>query len=50
MDDVDDLLYKIYTIKYDIDTNSFNKPKEVLSRNKSAGCSVFDEDLLVLTK
>jgi hypothetical protein len=50
IDDVDDLLYKIYTIKYDIDTNSFNKPKEVLSRNKSAGCSVFDEDLLVLTK
>lgn len=45
---VDGLLYKIYTIKFNSDTTSFNKPKEIVSRNKSALCDVFEEDMLTL--
>lgn len=47
---VDGSLYKIYSIKYNIDSNTFNKPKEIISRNKSAGCDVLEEDLALLTE
>ena len=45
---VDGNLYKIYTIKYNSNLDSFNKPKEIISRNKSISCSVFDEDFITL--
>lgn len=45
---VDGSLYKIYSIKYDSDEHKFNTAKEIISRDKSAGCDVLDEDLLTL--
>lgn len=42
---VDGSLYKIYSIKYNNETGKFNEPKEILARNKSAGCTTYNEDL-----
>lgn len=47
---IDGKSYTIYSISYNKETNSFDKVKEVLSRNKSDGCSVFDNDLDSLKK
>lgn len=40
--------YKIYTIKFNIEKDSFNDPKEIISRNKVDGCNLFNEDLETL--
>ena len=47
---VDGSLYKIYTIKYNSNTNMFSTPKEIISRNKSAGCAVYEDDLKTLSE
>lgn len=44
----DSKLYTIYSIKYNEDTQIFDDEKEEISRNKSAGCDVFLEDLETL--
>ena len=45
---VDGTLYKMYSIKYDSDNNKFEKAKEIVSRDKSAGCDVLNDDLAAL--
>lgn len=47
---IDTVMYKIYTIKYNDEDGKFNKETEIISRNKSAGCDVYDEDLKLLKK
>lgn len=37
--------YKIYTIKYDAESGTFAPEKEIISRNKSASCTNYEEDL-----
>ncbi len=47
-DFVDGELYKIYTIKYNSETGVFNKAKEIISRNKSDGCTYYNDDIEAL--
>ena len=44
----DGIGYKIYTINYDLVANRFLSAKEIISRDKSALCDVFNEDLKLL--
>ena len=44
----DGINYKIYTIKFNTEKDSFNDPKEIISRNKVDGCNLFNEDLETL--
>lgn len=44
----DGVSYKIYSIKYNSETGAFDTEKEIVSRMKSAGCDVYEEDLEVL--
>ncbi|MBQ4031265.1 MAG: hypothetical protein II625_05885, partial [Bacilli bacterium] len=46
----DDLVYKIYSISYDKDKMSFSSPTELVSRNKSDGCTNWKADLELLKK
>lgn len=41
----DTLVYTIYSIKYNSDTNNFENAKKILSRNKSDKCENYEEDL-----
>lgn len=40
--------YKIYSIKYNSTSGTFDEAKEIASRMKSAGCDVYTEDLELL--
>lgn len=42
---VDGEMYRIYSISFDQKNEKFNSVKEIISRKKSDGCSVFDQDL-----
>lgn len=44
----DGINYKIYTIKYNENEEVFGNPKEILVRDKSAGCDLYKEDLELL--
>lgn len=41
----DDVVYHIYSIKYNVDTGLFDEPKELYVRTKKDGCSVYNDDL-----
>lgn len=41
-------LYKIYSIKYNSKKESFDDSQELVTRLKSAGCDVYEEDLKLL--
>ncbi len=41
-------LYKIYSIKYNSEKENFDSAEELVSRVKSAGCDVYEEDLKLL--
>ncbi len=41
----DDLMYKIYLIKYDEETQTLSEEKEIISRNKTDGCEKYKDDL-----
>lgn len=44
----DSLVYKIYSIKYDSENNSFNTEKELVARYKSDKCENYETDLKIL--
>lgn len=44
----DDKLYTIYSIKYNDEAQIFDEEKEILFRNKSAGCEIYEEDFTTL--
>ncbi len=47
---VDGINYRIFSVKYNEDAKDFDEVKEVISRDKSAGCEVYNDDLELLKK
>ena len=41
----DEIAYKVYSIRFDVNSNNFLDAKEVVSRTKSDGCEFYQEDL-----
>lgn len=43
-------LYKTYSIKFNEETSSFNKEKEIVSRNNTVSCETLNEDITSLSE
>jgi len=44
----DEEIYKIFSIEYDLEQENFSEEKEIISRKKSDGCKLYEEDMKTL--